>query len=309
VTSDLSRRAWLAGAAAAVGTTLTPAQEKAEQEPFRFCLNTSTVMGQKLTLIQEIELANRAGYTAIEPWMREIDAYTKNGGNIKDLGKRFADNGLVVEDVIDFFEWIVDDDDKRKKALEQAKRNMEIAVQIGAKRIAAPPVGATKQADLSLAKAAQRYRDLLDIGDKIGIVPMVELWGHSVRLSKLGEVSYVAIESNHPKACLLLDIYHLYKGGSGYGSLRLLNGSAIGVIHMNDYPADPPRTEVTDAHRLYPGDGVAPFKEIFRTLRAIGFRGAMSLELFNRDYWQRDPLTVVRTGLDKMKATVKSSLS
>ncbi len=308
MTPDLSRRAWLAGAAAAVGATLAPAQEKPEAEPFRYCLNTSTIMGQKLTLIQEIELASRAGYTAIEPWMREIDAYAKDGGSIKDLGKRFADNGLSVEDVIDFFEWVVDDDDRRKKALELARRNMDIAQQIGAKRIAAPPVGVQKQADLSLAKAAQRYRDLLDIGDKIGIVPQVELWGHSVPLSKLGEVTYVAVESNHPKACMLLDIYHLYKGGSGYGSLRLLSGSAIGVIHMNDYPANPPRTEVTDAHRLFPGDGVAPFKEIFRTLRAIGFRGAISLELFNRDYWQRDPLTVVRTGLDKMKAVVKSSV-
>jgi sugar phosphate isomerase/epimerase len=309
VTPELTRRAWLAGAAAAVGASIAPAQEKPSAEPFRYCLNTSTVMGQKLTLVQEIELASRAGYTAIEPWMREIDAYAKDGGNIKDLGKRFADNGLVVEDVIDFFEWVVDDDDRRKKALEQARRNMDIAVQVGAKRIAAPPVGAQKQADLSLAKAAQRYRDLLEIGDKIGIVPQVELWGHSLPLSKLGEVTYIAMESNHPKACMLLDIYHLYKGGSGYGSLHLLNGDAIGVIHMNDYPGNPPRTEVTDAHRVYPGDGVAPFKEIFRTLRAIGFRGALSLELFNRDYWQRDALVVIRTGLDKMKAVVKASLS
>lgn len=308
MTSDLSRRAWLAGAAAVIGAGVAPAQEKPEPEPFRYCLNTSTIMGQKLPLIQEIELASRAGYTAIEPWMREIDAYAKNGGSIKDLGKRFADNGLIVEDVIDFFEWIVDDDDKRKKALELARRNMEIAVQIGARRIAAPPVGAQKQTDLSLAKAAQRYRDLLEIGDKIGIVPQVELWGHSIPLSKLGEATYIAVESQHPKACMLLDIYHLHKGGSGYGGLRLLNGSAIGIIHMNDYPADPPRTEITDAHRVFPGDGVAPFKEIFRTLRAIGYRGALSLELFNRDYWQRDPLTVVRTGLDKMKAAVKASV-
>lgn len=66
---------------------------------------------------------------------------------------------------------------------------------------------------------------------------------------------------------------------------------------------------MTDAHRLYPGDGVAPFKEIFRTLRAIGFRGALSLELFNRDYWQRDALAVARAGLDKMRATVKASMS
>jgi sugar phosphate isomerase/epimerase len=225
------------------------------------------------------------------------------------LAKRIADNGLIVEDVIDFFEWVVDDDDRRKKGLEQAKRNMDVAVQIGSKRIAAPPVGATKQADLNLAKAAERYRALLEIGANIGIVPQVELWGHSLPLSKLGEVTYVAMESGHPQASILLDVYHLYKGGSGYGGLRLLSGSAVQVIHMNDYPANPARAEITDAYRIYPGDGIAPFKEIFRTLRAIGFRGALSLELFNRDYWQRDALAVVRAGLDKMRAAVKASMS
>ena len=81
------------------------------------------------------------------------------------------------------------------------------------------------------------------------------------------------------------------------------------VFHLNDYPADPPRAEITDAHRVYPGDGVAPLPDILRTLRDIGFRGMLSLELFNRDYWQQDALAVARTGLEKMKAVVRKSLA
>ena len=42
---------------------------------------------------------------------------------------------------------------------------------------------------------------------------------------------------------------------------------------MNDYPAEPPRDAITDAHRVYPGDGVAPLKEMLRDLRGLGFRG------------------------------------
>ena len=41
---------------------------------------------------------------------------------------------------------------------------------------------------------------------------------------------------------------------------------------------------IADADRVYPGDGVAPIKQILRDLRAIGFRGMLSLELFNREY-------------------------
>ena len=87
------------------------------------------------------------------------------------------------------------------------------------------------------------------------------------------------------------------------------NGAAMHVFHMNDYPAQPPRDQITDAHRVYPGDGVAPLRELLRELRRSGFRGVLSLELFNRDYWQQDALTVARTGLDKMRAAVRSSLN
>jgi len=54
--------------------------------------------------------------------------------------------------------------------------------------------------------------------------------------------------------------------------------------------------------------GVAPLAALFRDLAGIGFRGALSLELFNRDYWKQDALTVARTGLAKTRAVVRRSL-
>jgi sugar phosphate isomerase/epimerase len=286
VSVELSRRQWLAQTSAlAAGLAAVPvaAKDLPAKEPFGYCLNTSTISGQKLDLVEEVEIASKAGYTALEPWVRELDQYVKDGGNVKELSKRIRDRGLSVESVIGFFEWIVDDDDKRKKGLEEAKRNMDLVQQLGGKRLAAPPVGATKQEDLSLAKAAERYRALLELGDKIGVIPEVELWGFSKTLGRLGDVAFVAVESGHPQACILLDVYHLYKGGSNLKGLHVLNGAALPVIHFNDYP-DRPRSEIVDAQRVYPGDGVAPLKEILRDLRRIGFRGVLSLELFNRDY-------------------------
>ena len=114
---------------------------------------------------------------------------------------------------------------------------------------------------------------------------MAEVWGFSKSLSRLGETALVAIESGHPSACILADVYHLYKGGSGFAGLRVLGSAGLQVFHMNDYPANLPRTKITDADRIYPGDGVAPLVPILRDLHALGFRGMLSLELFNRTYW------------------------
>jgi sugar phosphate isomerase/epimerase len=278
-------------------------------KPFGFCLNMSTIREQKLTVPEQVDVAAAAGYDAIEPWLGELHRFVEQGGKAADLRKRISDHGLTVESAIGFAEWIVDDDARRKLGLENAKRDMELLREIGGKRIAAPPAGATKQPDLNLHRAAERYHALLEIGRQCGVTPQLELWGFSQSLSRLGEVLFVASECGHPDACILPDVYHIYKGGSSFAGLRLINGRAIHVFHMNDYPRQPDRDKISDADRVYPGDGIAPLSDILRDLRAGGFQGTLSLELFNREYWRQDAAVVARTGLEKMRAAVEKILA
>jgi len=181
--------------------------------------------------------------------------------------------------------------------------------QIGGLRLAAPPLGATNATGINLDTIAQRYLDLLEIGDKVGVVPVVEVWGTSKTLGRLADAAHVAIATGHPKTCILTDVFHLYKGGSRFSGLRLLSAAALPIMHMNDYPADPPREKITDAQRVYPGDGVAPLAAFFRDLHAAGYGGPLSLEVFNREYWRQDALQVARTGLDKLRNVVRKALA
>ncbi len=310
--TQMKRRTLLATGGTALATSLVqaaPAAEPRDQEPFGFCLNTSTLRGQELSLPEQIQVAASAGYRGIEPWIREIRQYLEAGGTTKDLRQRLSDAGLTVESAIGFANWIVDDQQQRAKGLETARRDMDLIRQLGGRRIAAPPAGATNQTGLDLFQAADRYRALLDLGERMEVVPQLELWGFSKSLSRLGELLFVSSESGHPAACLLPDVYHIYKGGSDFSGLRLINGAAIHVFHMNDYPADPPRSTIRDEHRVYPGHGIAPLASILRTLYDGGFRGALSLELFNRDYWKQDPLEVARTGLASMRTSVQAALA
>ncbi len=310
----LSRRRWLSAtpaalsaAAVSASSLASPSSDRPADEPFGYCLNTSTLMGQKLPIAEVVAIAAKAGYHAIEPWVRELEEHVKSGKSLADLGKQIRDLGLSVESAIGFAEWAVDDDARRARGVERMKRDMEAVHAIGGKRIAAPPVGATDVAGLDLRKVAVRYREILEIGDRIGVIPEVEVWGSSRNLSRLGEAAMVAIDANHPSACILADVYHLYRGGSDFSGITLLRGDSLPVIHMNDYPADPPRNVITDAQRVFPGDGVAPLGTLFRNLKTIGFRGYLSLELFNRDYWSQDPAQVARIGLEKMRAQVKKA--
>jgi 2-keto-myo-inositol isomerase len=306
----VSRRDLLAMSAAAATAVALPRTSPAADpaEPFGYSFNTSTIRGQKLPIDQVAKLVGQAGYNAIEPWINELQAYSKAGGNLKDLGKLFSDLGLKVESSIGFARWIVDDAAERQKGLDEAKRDMEMVLAVGGTRIAAPPVGATDKSIGDLQAVADRYRTLAELGSKIGVIPECEVWGFSKSLSKLGETVLVAMESGHPQACVLPDVYHLFKGGSGFDGLKFLQGKSIGIFHVNDYPKDKDRGAIKDADRVFPGDGVAPLRDVFRTLRDIGYRGMISLELFNPEYYKRDPGEVVKEGLAKTKAAVRAAL-
>lgn len=302
-----------AGWAAALAPRGTRAAEglsaTSKKLPFRFSLNTATIRGQKLLVPQQVRIAAEAGYDAIEPWLRELEEFAQSGGNLDDVRKQIADAGLTVESAIGFPSWCVDDYAARNRGLDQLKRDMELVLRIGGRRMAAPPAGAHATAGIDLRKIGERYRAVLEIGRQMGVVAQLEIWGGSKTLSRLSEAMFVAAEAAHPDACLLLDAYHLYKGGSDFAALRLLNGAAMHTFHINDYPAQPPREKIGDADRVFPGDGIAPLETLIPDLYRSGFRGGLSLELFNRDYWQRDVLDVARTGLEKTKAVVAKALA
>lgn len=273
----------------------------------RYCLNTSTINGSQLPLREQLKIASEAGYDSVELWLRDIEKFMSEGGNLPDLQSEMSDLGLGLEGAIGFSQWIVEDPSARSSALDQFRREADLIRQLGGNRIAAPPAGATGLPKLDLDQAAERYRGLLETGEQFGVTAQLELWGFSANLSTLAEVLYVAAAAEHPNACLLLDIYHLYKGGSDFLNMSLVPAANMACLHMNDYPPEPDRQAIADKDRVFPGDGVAPLPEILSTFFQSGFAGALSLELFNRTYWEMPPEEVAKTGLEKMKQVVKSA--
>ena len=138
---ELSRREALSGTLAAFGTALmSPAVSEAQaprpsgartrpaDEPFGYCLNTSTIRGNKLDIVGVINAASKAGFHALEPWMSEIDDYTSKGGTLKDLGKRIADAGLTVEGAIAFNAFLDDDEARRAASMEKIRATVRSAM-------------------------------------------------------------------------------------------------------------------------------------------------------------------------------------
>ena len=116
-------------------------------------------------------------------------------------------------------------------------------------------------------------------------MPQLEVWGAS-QFHHIGQAMMGAAVTNDPDARILADVYHLYRGGSGFEGLKMIDGRMIEIFHMNDYKTDIPREQLQDKDRIYPGDGVAPLKQILTDMKNMSGEKILSLELFNRDYWQ-----------------------
>ncbi len=279
------------------------AQKKEKKKSqFRLALNTSTISGQKPGIEKYIDIAARAGYECIEVWVGDVKAYTSAGGSLRSLKKLLDDSHVAPVNAIGFATWMTDDEEQRIVGFKQMREEMEMVAQIGCPRIAAPAAG-VKNPNPDLFKAGERYRDLLEMGRQTGVTPQLEIWGSSV-FSHIGQAMMAVAVANDQAGRILPDVYHLFRGNSGFESLKMIDGRLIEIFHMNDYPGDIPREAMEDKDRIYPGDGIAPLKQLISNLKEIGGEQIFSLELFNREYWKLDPLVVARTGLEKMKSVI-----
>jgi 2-keto-myo-inositol isomerase len=87
---------------------------------------------------------------------------------------------------------------------------------------------------------------------------------------------------------LVIDSFHFYAGGSTIESIEVLDPARLFIFHIND-AEDRPREQLEDRHRLLPGLGILPLKEIVGALRGIGYDRVASVEIFRPEYWERDP--------------------
>ncbi len=91
--------------------------------------------------------------------------------------------------------------------MEKLKVDMDKVAQIGGLRIAAPP--GNSRVAVSLDNAATYYRAALEMGEKMSVQPLLELWGTHPVLGPLSHGIYVTVAAGRADASLLLDVFHL----------------------------------------------------------------------------------------------------
>lgn len=266
---------------------------------FTYSLNASTI--RPTPILDKINIAGETGYAAIELWHDEIDEHIAQGGTLSELKSALADHGLAVPTTIYLAGWFETTGEEHAKAIEECKRRMEQAVELGAPYIISGPPGGAADYELGAAN----YHELLEIGEQIGVKPAMEFLGFVEQLNTIEDAMAVMTKAGRDDVTTVLDPFHIFRGGGSVESIAKLTAQQVAVSHFNDVVKDPPREQQHDKDRVMPGDGVFDLKRYVELLAQIGYDGFLSLELFREDLWQQDPRQVARIGLEKMKAVVE----
>ena len=92
---------------------------------------------------------------------------------------------------------------------------------------------------------------------------------------------------------MCIDTFHFYAGNSSFEAIETMNPEKLFIFHIND-AENLPKEELTDAHRLYPGTGILPIKEIKAKIRQNRLRPNGFIEIFRPEYWNEDPFEVAK---------------
>lgn len=107
---------------------------------------------------------------------------------------------------------------------------------------------------------------------------------------------------NREDVGLTVDCINMYMHDkcADVGYLHNIPLEKIFVYHINDCE-DLPLGILDHCHRLMPGDGCIPVKQISDTLKSMGYNKIASVELFRPEYWKMDPEDVIRLCAEKTR--------
>jgi 2-keto-myo-inositol isomerase len=268
----------------------------------KLALNGATTM--HADLVTDIKAASQAGFDLIEIWAAKLRKFLKTN-SVADLQQLLKEHNLEPYS-INSIEHITfrTNEDYENIIKAQCEELSSIAGEIGCQYIVVVPgklpENATK--DEIIAESVKVLNELGDIAEKHNVSLAFEFLGQTdCSVQTLDLCNEIVEKVNRKNVGNVLDTFHFYAGNSTFEAIDALNPEKLFIFHIND-AENLPKEKLTDAHRLYPGEGILPIKEIKAHFDKIGYDRMVSIEIFRPEYWNENPFEVARKA---RKATIE----
>ena len=266
------------------------------------CINGASTMPYALE--EDLRSAAAAGFEGVELWTAKVETYLKSHG-VEDLDGTLRELGLAAEalcpyGLVSFGE---NAEENVAKIEEAAKLAEGLSCPILLVCPDVPPsdmgeVAAIKQAG---AMARKLGKICADHNASIAIEPL----GRHPFVPGPKEALRIVEEADHANVQIMMDTFHYYKSDVPISDITAIPIERLAIVHINDCE-DLPKAQLTDGHRLWPGEGVIPLREMIGAIRDNGYEGALSVEIFRKAYWEKDVNWIARNAKKSLDAFLAS---
>ena len=232
---------------------------------------------------------------AVEVWLTKLEPHLESHP-ADDTKKLLADCGVTLAAAAYQGGLLLSQGEQRKAHFDHFKRRLDLCQGFGIKTLVVvadfaqkPDASALQRAVASLAQAAQWAAGF-------GVTLALEFRGADAFCSCLDTALSLVEACREPNVGVCLDVFHYYKGPSKPEDLDRLTAANLAHVQVCDV-AGVPRELMTDADRVFPGEGDFRLGPVVGRLREIGYVGTVSLELMNPVLWRSKPTQVAELGM------------
>ncbi len=246
-------------------------------------------------LVTDVEISAKAGFSGLEVWAEKVDHYLLDHSPA-ELNALFARHNItpLALDAIVFIGFRgqeypqIQARCRELSAIAQAIHCPTIVV------VAGPLPDREASWDDVVTEYVSVLRDLGSIAGPYGVKLAFEFLGFGWTSVRTPRGAYEIIQkTGRENIGMSFDAAHFYGGGGLLDELDAIDPAQIFAFHLDDLH-DAPKEAFSDSIRIFPGEGVVPLHAICGRLKAIGYDGPCSIELFRPEYWQQDPFEVAR---------------
>jgi 2-keto-myo-inositol isomerase len=270
----------------------------------KLALNGATTMHADLAT--DIAAAGEAGFDMLEIWASKLRKFLESN-SVAELKILLASANIEPYSInsIEHITFRTLEDYESIKA--QCGELSAIAGELACPYIVVVPgkLPAEASEELIIDESVGVLNELADIAEPHGVSLAFEFLGQTdCSVQTLDLAKKIVEKVNRNSVGLVIDTFHFYAGESTFEAIDSLDSSKLFIFHIND-AEDLPKERLTDAHRLYPGTGILPIREIKERLDKIGWDKTVSVEIFRPEYWEQNPFEVAK----KAKAAAEKALN
>jgi 2-keto-myo-inositol isomerase len=248
------------------------------------CYNGAT--SRPYPLQEDLRAAAMAGFPMVELWGEKFEKFFAD--HTPDDLKRLLDGYGLRAAAIDLVALDYSQPENVAIAVERARYLGGIAQAIGCDLLLlcswGDLHGRSKEEGISLV--AEYIQPVCAAAAEFGCRLAIEPLGRQAVIPGCEEALAIIEQAGQPNLGLMWDFFHYYKSEVPLDAIRRIPPEKLWLVHVDDAPALPPE-ELKDPDRVYPGAGAMPLPTYFAILRDLGYQGPVSVELFNRDYYER----------------------